>query len=79
MPGIVQGSQKREFKEEHSMRRMKRVLIVSVDHECPVENMVGFRRTLLDHINEGVVVLPPWCTGTVTDLDICGGEKDEAN
>lgn len=59
------------------MRRMKRVLIISVDHEVPEENMELIRRQVIDQVNEGVVVLPHWLTGTVTDLDICGGEKDE--
>lgn len=59
------------------MRRMKRVLIISVDHEVPEENMELIRRQVIDQVNEGIVLLPPWLTGTVTDLDICGGEKDE--
>ena len=59
------------------MRRMKRVLIISVDHEVPEENMELIRRQIIDQVNEGIVFLPPWITGTVTDLDICGGEWDE--
>lgn len=59
------------------MRRMKRVLIISVDHEVPEENMELIRRQVIDQVNEGIVLLPPWLTGTVTDLDICGGEWDE--
>lgn len=52
------------------MKRMKRVLIISVDRDVPVENMEIFRRQVIDQVNEGIVVLPPWVTGTVTDLDI---------
>ena len=48
----------------------KRVLIISVDHEADVESMALLRRQILDQINEGVLVLPPWCTGTVADIDI---------
>lgn len=59
------------------MRRMKRVLIISVDHEVPEENMELIRRQVIAQVNEGIVLLPPWLTGTVTDLDICGGEWDE--
>ena len=59
------------------MIQRKRVLIISVDHEADIESMHLLRRQILDQINEGVLVLPPWCTGTVTDLDIGGGEWDE--
>lgn len=55
----------------------KRVLIISVDREFPVENIELLRRQAMEQIEEGILVLPSYCTGTVTDLDICGGEKDE--
>jgi len=55
----------------------KRVLIVSIDRNLPTENMEPIRRYIIEQVNEGVVVLPHWMTGTVTSLDICGGEKDE--
>ena len=59
------------------MKRMKRVLIILVDREFPVENIALLRRQVMEQIEEGVLVLPSYCIGTVTDLDICGGEKDE--
>lgn len=59
------------------MKKRKRVLIVSVDRHLPMENFELIRRKVMKQVNEGVVVLPPWLIGTVTDLDICGGEKDE--
>ena len=59
------------------MKKRKRVLIVSVDRHLPMENLELIRKQVIEQVNEGVVVLPPWLTGTVTDLDICGGEKDE--
>lgn len=55
----------------------KRVLIISVDREFPVENIALLRRQAMEQIEEGVLVLPSYCLGTVTDLDICGGEEDE--
>ena len=59
------------------MKKRKRVLIVSIDRHRPMENLELIRRQVIEQVNEGVVVLPHWLTGTVTDLDICGGEKDE--
>lgn len=52
------------------MKRMKRVLIISVDREFPVENIILLRRQVMEQIEEGILVLPSYCTGTVTDLDI---------
>lgn len=52
------------------MKRMKRVLIISVDREVPIEDLCLLRRQAMDQIKEGLLVLPPYCTGTVTDLDI---------
>lgn len=59
------------------MKKRKRVLIVSIDRHLPMENWELIRRQVMEQVNEGVVVLPHWLTGTVTDLDICGGEQDE--
>ena len=52
------------------MKKRKRVLIVSIDRHLPVENLELIRRQVMEQVNEGVVVLPSWLTGTVTDLDI---------
>ena len=52
------------------MKKRKRVLIVSIDRHLPMENLELIRRQVIDQVNEGVVVLPHWLTGTVTDLDI---------
>ena len=52
------------------MINRKTVLIVSVDREVPVENIHRLREQIIDQINEGILVLPPWCTGTVTNLDL---------
>jgi len=52
------------------MNVRKTVLIVSVDREVPVENIHRLREQIIDQINEGILVLPSWCTGTVTNLDL---------
>ena len=52
------------------MKRMKRVLIISVDREFPVENIAFLRRQVMEQIKEGVLMLPSYCLGTVTDLYI---------
>lgn len=52
------------------MINRKTVLIVSVDREVPVENIHRLREQIIDQINEGILVLPSWCTGTVADLDL---------
>ena len=52
------------------MNKRKRVLIISVDRQLATENMEFIRRQVMEQINEGVVVLPPWLIGTVIDLDI---------
>lgn len=59
------------------MKKRKRVLIVSIDRHLPMENLELIRRQVMEQIEEGVLVLPSYCIGTVTDLDICGGEKNE--
>ena len=48
----------------------KRVLIISVDREFPVENIALLRRQAMEQIEEGVLVLPSYCLGTGTDLDV---------
>ena len=52
------------------MINRKTVLIVSIDREVPVENIHRLREQIIDQVNEGVLVIPPWCTGTVTNLDL---------
>ena len=52
------------------MINRKTVLIVSVDREVPVENIHRLREQIIDQINEGILVLPSWCIGTVADLDL---------
>ena len=52
------------------MKRMKRVLIISVDRELPVENIAFLRRQVMKQIEEGVLILPSYCLGIVTDLYI---------
>lgn len=52
------------------MINRKTVLIVSCDHNMPAENLNDIRNMIIDQINEGILVLPSWCTGTVTDLDL---------
>ena len=52
------------------MINRKTVLIVSVDCEVPVENINDIRSMIIDQINEGVLVIPPWCTATVANLDL---------
>ena len=52
------------------MINRKTVLIVSVDREVPVENIHRLREQIIDQINEGILVLPSWCTGIVTNLDL---------
>ena len=52
------------------MINRKTVLIVSIDREVPVENIHRLREQIIDQINEGILVLPSWCTGTVTNLDL---------
>ena len=52
------------------MINRKTVLIVSVDREVPVESIHRLREQIIDQINEGILVLPSWCTGTVTNLDL---------
>lgn len=53
-----------------NVRKTKTVLIVSVDREVPVENIHRLREQIIDQINEGILVLPSWCTGIVTNLDL---------
>lgn len=50
------------------MNVRKTVLIVSVDREVAVESIHRLREQIIDQINEGILVLPSWCTGTVTIL-----------
>lgn len=52
------------------MNVRKTVLIVSVDREVAVENIHRLREQIIDQINEGVLVIPPWCTATVANLDL---------
>ena len=51
-------------------RKTKTVLIVSCDHNMPAENLNDIRSMIIDQINEGVLVIPPWCTATVANLDV---------
>ena len=51
-------------------RKTKTVLIVSCDHNMPAENLNDIRSMIIDQINEGVLVIPPWCTATVANLDL---------
>ena len=44
------------------MINRKTVLIVSVDREVPVENIHRLREQIIDQINEGILVLPSFCT-----------------
>ena len=48
----------------------KTVLIISFEHNIPAEDLTGIRAMIMDQINEGVLVLPPWMTGTVANLDL---------
>ena len=52
------------------MINRKTVLIVSVDRELPVEDIYGLREQIIDQIDEGILVLPSWCTATVANLDL---------
>ena len=55
-------------------RKTKTVLIVSCDHNMPAENLNDIRSMIIDQINEGVLVIPPWCTATVANLDVSAPE-----
>ena len=52
------------------MINRKTVLIVACDHNMPAENLKEIRSIIIDQINEGVLVIPPWCTATVANLDL---------
>lgn len=52
------------------MNKRKRVLIISVDRQLATENMEFIRRQVMEQVNEGVLVIPPWCTATVANLDV---------
>lgn len=52
------------------MINRKTVLIVACDHNMPAQNVKDIRNMIIDQINEGVLVIPPWCTATVANLDL---------
>ena len=52
------------------MINRKTVLIVACDHNMPAENLKEIRSIIIDQINEGVLVIPSWCTATVANLDL---------
>ena len=55
------------------MLNRKRCLIVQLDDKVigtTAENMEDIRKGIIRDLYEGLLVLPPWCTATVADIDI---------